>query len=51
MSERPQPDLDEVRNAMRAHDERSAEEAQADRRDDDEPEEPEADADAPSSTR
>lgn len=48
MPERPQPNLDEVRDAMREHDERSAEEAQADHRDDDETEEPEADADAPS---
>jgi hypothetical protein len=48
MSERPQPNLDEVRDAMREHDERSAEEAQAEHRDDDEAEQPEADADAQS---
>ena len=46
MSERPEPDLDEVRKAMREHDERSEDPPEHVRRPD-EPDEPDEPDDAP----
>jgi hypothetical protein len=49
MSERPEPDLDQVRQAMREHDERAAEDTVGDPPVAEEPEEPqEEEPDAPS---